>query len=281
MTISVRRRDLSLVRDRLACDLTASSLIGLQRPKPSSPKPQARQALVQRQPPHPHAQQRRRFDTGRRGAVVSRARLQLRHDHRSQLPDQRRWTERAARRRRQVPRDERRGGHRSIRDKPIHVNGFDPDVFIKPPGGSSVLDMVQNMIDAIRAARARAEHQPPQLRLGDLGRGTAPGAAHALVRGVQRPPDRQQPRRRRRARSRRGVGSDAVERQAALRHCRGRCALLQAAGRQDRAAARAGLGLRARAAARVARAGRSARARRLLFVDRRRAAVADRDAAPL
>ena len=38
-------------------------------------------------------------------------------------------------------------------DKPIHVNGLDPAGFIKPPGGSSVVAMVQNMIDAIRAAR--------------------------------------------------------------------------------------------------------------------------------
>ena len=38
-------------------------------------------------------------------------------------------------------------------DKPIHVNGLDPASFIKPPGGHSVVAMVQNMIDAIRAAR--------------------------------------------------------------------------------------------------------------------------------
>ena len=38
-------------------------------------------------------------------------------------------------------------------DKPIHVNGLDPASFIKPPGGGSVVAMVQNMIDAIRAAR--------------------------------------------------------------------------------------------------------------------------------
>src|SRR5688500_4701435 len=38
-------------------------------------------------------------------------------------------------------------------DKPIHVNGLDTAGFIKPPGGKSVVSMVQNMIDAIRAAR--------------------------------------------------------------------------------------------------------------------------------
>jgi hypothetical protein len=38
-------------------------------------------------------------------------------------------------------------------DKPIHVNGLDPATLIKPPGGNSVVSMVQNMIDAIKAAR--------------------------------------------------------------------------------------------------------------------------------
>jgi len=35
-------------------------------------------------------------------------------------------------------------------EKPIHVNGLGPDSFIKPPGGNSVVNMVQNMVDAIR-----------------------------------------------------------------------------------------------------------------------------------
>ena len=38
-------------------------------------------------------------------------------------------------------------------EKPIHINGLDPASFIKPPGGSSVVNMVQNMVDAIRNAR--------------------------------------------------------------------------------------------------------------------------------
>jgi hypothetical protein len=38
-------------------------------------------------------------------------------------------------------------------NKPIHVNGFAPESFIKPPGGSSVVNMVQNMVDAIRGAK--------------------------------------------------------------------------------------------------------------------------------
>ena len=38
-------------------------------------------------------------------------------------------------------------------DKPIHVNGFDPESLVKPPGGVSVVATVQNMVDAIREAR--------------------------------------------------------------------------------------------------------------------------------
>ena len=36
-------------------------------------------------------------------------------------------------------------------EKPIHVNGLDPATVIKPPGGNSVVLMVQNMIDAIKS----------------------------------------------------------------------------------------------------------------------------------
>ena len=38
-------------------------------------------------------------------------------------------------------------------DKPIHVNGLDVDRLVQPPGGKSVVDMVQRMVDAIRDAR--------------------------------------------------------------------------------------------------------------------------------
>jgi hypothetical protein len=37
--------------------------------------------------------------------------------------------------------------------KPIHINGLAPESFIKTPGGTSVVSMVQNMVDAIRAAK--------------------------------------------------------------------------------------------------------------------------------
>jgi hypothetical protein len=38
-------------------------------------------------------------------------------------------------------------------DKPLHVNAFEPAAFVKPTGGSAVLDTVQRMVDAIRAAK--------------------------------------------------------------------------------------------------------------------------------
>jgi hypothetical protein len=41
----------------------------------------------------------------------------------------------------------------SFERKPMHVNGFASESFIKPPGGSSVVNMLQNMVDAIRAAK--------------------------------------------------------------------------------------------------------------------------------
>jgi hypothetical protein len=38
--------------------------------------------------------------------------------------------------------------------KPVHINGFGPNSLITLPGGSSVVDMAQKMIDAIRASGA-------------------------------------------------------------------------------------------------------------------------------
>jgi hypothetical protein len=39
-------------------------------------------------------------------------------------------------------------------DKPLHVNGLDPAALIPAPSGSSVVDTLQKMVDAIRAAKA-------------------------------------------------------------------------------------------------------------------------------
>jgi hypothetical protein len=39
-------------------------------------------------------------------------------------------------------------------DKPIHVNGLDPERYIEPQGGTSVVDVIQRNVDAIRAAGA-------------------------------------------------------------------------------------------------------------------------------
>jgi hypothetical protein len=58
-------------------------------------------------------------------------------------------------------------------EKPIHVNGLAPDSFIKPPGGTSVTAMVQNMVDAIRAARGVPSINHPNfgwaISAGELG----------------------------------------------------------------------------------------------------------------
>ena len=40
----------------------------------------------------------------------------------------------------------------SVGDKPIHVNGFDPRRLVEPPKASTVLSMVQGMVDGIRLA---------------------------------------------------------------------------------------------------------------------------------
>lgn len=37
-----------------------------------------------------------------------------------------------------------------VGEKPVHVNGLDPAASIQPPGGRTVVSMVQNMVDAIR-----------------------------------------------------------------------------------------------------------------------------------
>ena len=105
-------------------------------------------------------------------------------------------------------------------DKPIHVNGLDPASFIKPPGGGSVVAMVQNMIDAIRAARG-----VPSVNHPNYGWAISPDEFGQLQRTrlfevFNGHPTGEQSRRRRRARSRRDVGSHALERQASLRHRR-------------------------------------------------------------
>src|SRR5207245_2064336 len=74
-------------------------------------------SMVQGQHAYGHAQQRRRLYAGRRGALVPRARVPVSRSHRSQFPDERRRPQRAARRRRAVRGDQRRGGQRPLRRK--------------------------------------------------------------------------------------------------------------------------------------------------------------------
>ena len=51
-------------------------------------------------------------------------------------------------------------------DKPVHVNGLDINRLVDPPTGSTVVEVTQRMVDAIRAAQRHSEHQPSRLRLG-------------------------------------------------------------------------------------------------------------------
>lgn len=49
-------------------------------------------------------------------------------------------------------------------DKPIHINGLDPARMIDPQGGTSVLDVIQRNVDAIRAARGVPHINHPNFR---------------------------------------------------------------------------------------------------------------------
>lgn len=49
-------------------------------------------------------------------------------------------------------------------DKPIHVNALDPERLVPPQGGTSVLDVTQRNIDAIRAAKGVPHINHPNFR---------------------------------------------------------------------------------------------------------------------
>jgi predicted metal-dependent phosphoesterase TrpH len=49
-------------------------------------------------------------------------------------------------------------------DKPIHVNGLDPDRLVEPQGGNSVVETIQRNVDAIRAARGVPHINHPSFR---------------------------------------------------------------------------------------------------------------------
>ena len=119
-------------------------------------------------------------------------------------------------------------------DKPIHVNGLDVERRVEPPRA-----VLRRRGPAARGRRdpkriGRAAHQPSELRVGDHRSGTAAGPQQPALRDLQRAPAGQPGGRRRRARTGRGVGSDPLERHAAVRDRRGRCPRLQAAGESAR-----------------------------------------------
>lgn len=49
-------------------------------------------------------------------------------------------------------------------DKPIHVNGIDPEHLVEPQGGNSVVETIQRNVDAIRAARGVPHINHPNFR---------------------------------------------------------------------------------------------------------------------
>jgi len=49
-------------------------------------------------------------------------------------------------------------------DKPIHLNGLDPEGLVEPQGGNSVVEVLQRNIDAIRAARGVPHINHPNFR---------------------------------------------------------------------------------------------------------------------
>ncbi len=163
-------------------------------------------------------------------------------------------------------------------DKPIHINGLDPARVHQ--ADRRQLGRRHGAEDGRRDSRRgrRAEHQPSELRLGDLRR-RARGRCSA--RDCSRSSTAIRPS------TTSAAAACPVSKKCGIACCRAaRCSTaspwtmrITSSGRRTRRAPRPGQGwvyVRV-AAARIARARRGARARRLLFVDRRRAAVDRRD----
>ena len=105
-------------------------------------------------------------------------------------------------------------------DKPIHINGLDLSEKVEPQHGSSVVDVVQRDVDAIRKAGGLPHINHPNYRLGDLRRRPAADRTAASVRNLQRSSPREQSRRRRRAGHGRSLGSRCSRTEGAVRHRR-------------------------------------------------------------
>ena len=111
-------------------------------------------ALVQGQHAHAYDQQRRRQFPGRRRAVVSRSRLSVPRPERSQRPHVHRGAECAPRPRRQFSLDQGRGGHGPLRRKArARQRPRRRRARRAARRGTSLLDVVQRNVDAIRQVR--------------------------------------------------------------------------------------------------------------------------------
>ena len=106
--------------------------------------------------------------------------------------------------------------------KPLHINGLNVDRLVEPQHGGSVTETAAAQPRRHPRGARRAAHQPSQLRLGDRPVGAGRAGALPPARDLQRSSDGEQPRRRRSARPRGGVGPAARRRPARLRHRRRR-----------------------------------------------------------
>ena len=109
--------------------------------------------MVQGQHPHTYTQQRRRFDAGRSGPLVEHGyQFLVLSDHNFLTSVDGLNTLLGANQRFLVIRGEEVTDR--FADKPLHINGLDLAGVVPPQGGSSVVDVLQRNVDAIRRGAA-------------------------------------------------------------------------------------------------------------------------------
>ena len=157
-------------------------------------------------------------------------------------------------------------------DISLHINGLDVGSEVAPQGGTSVVDVLQRNVNAIRKAGGIPHINHPNFRWSITTDELRQIQNNKLFEIYNGHPEVNNAGRRRRAGARGGLGRDSDEGRPSVRHRRRRCACVQAAGESRGRGARARMGDGARAAPGGARAARCDGARRLLRIDRRGAA---------
>ncbi len=107
----------------------------------------------------------------------------------------------------------------SYGDQPLHLNALGASQAVEPQHGTSVVDVIQRNVDAIRRRRRCSTDQTPKLHLADWRRGAAPGRARLALRGVQRTSLDEYLREPGRAEHGRSLGSHPLQRKADVRRC--------------------------------------------------------------